>query len=366
MFSLYLAPFVIAAIIAGGLTFWVRTLAQRFNIVDKPNERKIHQTPIPRLGGVAIVGAFLLLVIGYGLVTPRFNFVSSHIFLFDKNLFGVILGVLVLAVVGIIDDAKGLSAWNKLAWQVLAAVLVVAFGIGIEYIRLPGGLHWDLDTWVIPFSLLGQSFNFVVWSDLVTIFWIVLMINTVNFLDGLDGLAGGISFIAAITLFFLSFSLGQPAAALLGVIFAGSILGFLPWNFNPAKIFMGDSGSMFLGFILGVLSVISGAKLATAFLVLGIPLLDVIWVIIRRILTGKSPFRADKLHLHHRLLDAGFSQKQTAIILYLGAAVFGIIALFSDTQDKVRAVIWLGVLMLILAAALVILTWRKKLKSKNS
>lgn len=357
--SLYVAPFVIAALISGGLTYSVIRVAKKFGWADFPSPRKVHTSPVPRLGGVAVVLAFLFLTIGYNLISPRLDFGLHHIFMIDKKLFGALLGVVILLVIGIIDDIKGMKPWQKLIGHFLAAGAVVIFGIGISYIRLPGGLHLELSSLVYPIHLFNQTYHFVVWGDLLTIFWIVLMINTMNFLDGLDGLATGVSVIASVAIFFLSLSLGQPAAALLAIIFAGSVFGFLPWNFNPAKIFMGDSGSMFLGFMLGVLAVISGGKLATAFLVLGIPLLDVIWVVLRRIFHGRSPFLADKMHLHHRLLAIGFSQRQTVLILYVVAAAFGVVAVISGTEAKIQALYWLLGTMAVFIIILLFLTWRK-------
>jgi len=307
----------------------------------------------------------LLLAIGYSFASNRLEFSGFHLLTFDKRLVGVMLGALVLLGAGIYDDIKDLRPWQKFFWQVLAAGLVVAFGLSIDYIRLPFGYHLQLDTLSVPLSLFGYGFQFVVWGDLLTIFWIVLMINTLNFLDGLDGLASGVAFIAGIALFFLSFSLGQFAAALLCAIYAGAVLGFIPWNFNPAKIFMGDSGSMFLGFMLACLAIISGGKVATAFLILGLPLLDVIWVVVRRIATGQSPFRADKLHLHHRLLAAGLTQRQTVFMLYLIAATFGAISVLAGTQEKVQALYWLLILMGSLAIVLIVLEWRKRERSKK-
>lgn len=357
--SLYVAPFVIAALISGGLTYSVIKVARKFGWADFPSPRKVHTLPTPRLGGVAIVLSFLLLAVGYNLISTRLDFGVNHIFIFDKRLFGTLLGVLILLVIGIIDDIRGMRPWQKLIGHFLAAFMVVLFGVGISYLRLPGGLHVELSNLVYPIYLFDHVYHFVVWSDLLTIFWIVLMINTMNFLDGLDGLASGVSVIASVAIFFLSLSLGQPAVALLAIIFSGSVFGFLPWNFNQAKIFMGDSGSMFLGFMLGVLAVISGGKLATAFLVLGIPLLDVIWVVLRRIFHGKSPFQADKMHLHHRLLAIGFSQRQAVIVLYFVAAAFGVVAVLSGTEAKIQALFWLLGVMVFFIMMLLFLTWRK-------
>ncbi len=363
MIQTYIAPIIIAALMTCGLTYSVKLIAEHLGIFDQPNERRVNTKAIPRLGGVAIVIAFLLTTLGYVLASHRLEFDHTKFYIFDLKLVGVIFGALVLLIVGIFDDIRGIKPIFKLLWHIVAATIVVVFGLTINYIRLPAGLHIELSNWVIPFQLFHQTFNFVVWADLLTVFWIVLMINTLNFLDGLDGLASGVSVIAAISIFFLSLSLGQNAAALLALIFAGSVLGFIPWNFNPAKIFMGDSGSMFLGYLLGVLAVISGGKVATAFLVLGIPVLDVGWVALRRIFTGHSPFQADKFHLHHRLLAAGLTQRQAVLMLYLISAIFGGIAIFSQTAGKIQAIIWLLLVMGALAILLIVLEWKKRGKS---
>lgn len=365
MINSYLAPFVVAALISCGLTYYVKKIAQKLKFVDLPSPRKVHSTPIPRLGGVAIVVTFLLLSLAYNFITSRLEFSSSQILHIDQKLFGVLLGVLILLVTGIIDDIKGVAPWKKLISHFLAATVAVGFGLSINYLRIPGGNHIELNSLIFPITFFGNTFQFVVWADLLTILWIVTLINTMNFLDGLDGLAGGVSLVAGLGIFFLSFFLGQPAGALLAMIFSGAVLGFLPWNFNPAKIFMGDSGSMFLGYMLAVLSVISGGKLATAFLILGLPLLDAIWVILRRILGHRSPFMADKLHLHHRLLDLGLSQRQVVIILYLIALIFAIVAIFADTQAKIEATVVLFFLMILLVIFLVVVEYKKKQKTNS-
>ncbi len=360
MLRAYLPPLIISALMVFGLTYYVKILAEKFKIFDWPAPRKIHPKPIPRLGGMAIVVAFLILVIGYSLASHRLNFSGFEILKVDKRLVGVILGLLILLTVGIFDDIRGIRPWKKLFWHILAAAMVVLFGLSVSYVRLPFGEHLDLTTLQIPISLFDHGFNFVVWGDLLTIFWIVLLINTFNFLDGLDGLSSGIAAITGGVIFFLSLALVQDANALLAVLITGVCLGFLPWNFNPARIFLGDSGSMSLGFLIGVLSIISGGKLATAFLVLGIPVLDVGWVVLRRLFSGISPFAADKKHLHHRLLTAGLSQRQAVIVLYLIAIVFGSVAVVASTQAKINAILILSGLMAALALVLVRLEWRKR------
>lgn len=338
----YILPFSIALVLSLILTPTVRFLAQKYNwAIPKPRPRDVHGRPIPRLGGVVLFVSFWLIVISYWLLAPeKLHFVDEKILGLDKNLLGVFLGSLVLLFIGVLDDLRGVKPWAKLFWQIVAAALVVIFGIKIWWFSNPlGG----------PNIILGN------WTYLFVPLWIILMINVINWLDGLDGLADGISFIALVILGFLSLApnVNQPATAFLCAILAGSALGFLFFNFNPAKIFLGDSGSMFLGFMIAIAAIISGAKLATAALVLGIPILDALWVIGRRIFTGKSPMMADKLHLHHRFLEAGLSQRQTVLILYALAAGFGIVALQQGTHGKFIAGLWLLGIMVIMGIGLV-------------
>jgi UDP-GlcNAc:undecaprenyl-phosphate GlcNAc-1-phosphate transferase len=326
--------------------------------------------PTPRLGGIAMFLAFVVVVKIIWLIDPGLFALSGtnlNILWFeiDKHLFGIILSATVITVAMIWDDIRGLSSWTKLALQILAALIIIASGIGIEFIRSPfGGEIW-LNQIQIPINLLGQTHYLTFWADVFTIVWLVGMMNVINFLDGVDGLAGGVSFIAAIVIFFLSVSPGinQTATALLAIILAGSILGFLPHNLPPAKIFMGDTGSMFLGFMLGVLAIISGGKVATAFLVLGLPIIDGLWVAFSRIRRGESPFKADQNHFHHRLLKAGITKQQTVFVLYFITALFGIVALFSGTREKLFAMLWLLVVMICIAVALF---WIKKIKKASN
>jgi len=262
-------------------TPFVKKLAEKLGIVDQPGERRINKVPIARLGGLAVAGSFIFLAAIFGNL--------------DKHLFGFLLGSLVLIIFGIWDDVKNLKPWLQLCGQTLAALVLIASGIGIEVLSNPFGEAVRLDGWKIPFELFGITYHISVWSDLLTLFWVVGMVNVVNFLDGLDGLASGVSGIAAIVLCLLSLApvVNQFDTALLAAILAGAAIGFLPYNFNPAKIFLGSSGSYFLGYALATLAIISGGKLATAFLVLGFPILDGLWVAGRRLLTKKSPFRGD-------------------------------------------------------------------------
>ena len=343
----YLLPFLLPFSLSMPLTIIVRHIAFKKGWVDYPSPRKIHTKPVPRLGGIALFLAFLLTVLFYLIfLSDKLKFVDERVWGVDRNLFGVLLGALILVGAGIYDDIKGLSPFWKFFFQFLAALCVVLFGIRIWWFSNPFG----------PKIVLGA------WSHLFVIFWIVFLVNVVNWLDGLDGLATGVSAISTLTLFFLSLKpeVHQPATALLALILFASALGFLPFNLNPAKIFLGDSGSMFLGYMLAIFAIISGGKVATAFLVLGIPIFDALWVILRRLFQGRPPWLADRRHLHHRFLEAGFSQRQAVFFLYLIAIIFGVAALKLQTWGKLWALLLLFGLMILLAFVLIFLEKRRK------
>lgn len=351
-------------------TGWIRRLCLKYKILSKPRERDVHQKPIPRLGGVAIGLTILFAIILFAIFSPdKISFVGFKVLGIDKNLLGIFGGIIILWLVGLWDDFRSLSPWVKLAAQILAALCLVASGITVYYLSNPFGAPIILDNFKIPIlTISGITYNFTVWSDIFLIIWTVLIINVINWLDGLDGLAAGVVAIAGVVIFFLSNSpaVAQIATATLALILVGTSLGFLPWNFNPAKIFMGDGGSMVLGFLLATLSVVSGGKVATAFLVLGVGIFDAVWVIARRILRHSSPFRADRLHLHHRLLEIGLSQRQAVLVMYFISALFGILALFASTPaEKFNAIIWLGILMLMLVIIVLILQLRKRYATKK-
>lgn len=349
----YLIPFILTILLSVILTLIIRKLSLKWGLFDYPSPRKIHDRPIPRLGGVAVFLSFVLVVLGYLIFAPeKLQFVADKIIGIDKNLLGVLLGALILVGAGIYDDIKGLKPLPKFILQLIAVCLVAFFGIKIWWFSNPFGDR----------IILGDlSFLFV-------IIWLIAMINVVNFLDGLDGLAPGVSAISALVLFFLSLqpTVNQPATALLCIILAAACLGFLPFNFNPAKIFLGDSGSMFLGYMIGIFAIISGGKVATALLVLGIPIFDAIWVILRRIWGKKAPWIGDRLHLHHRFLEAGFSQKQAVLILYGISLIFGLWALFSQTKGKFWGFLILLLAMILLALLLIYLERRKKHATKET
>jgi len=302
----YLSTFLLAVLFALILTPVSIILAREWGVMDYPGERRIHKTPIPRLGGAAIYLAFWLAVF----LTVAVN----------KMLIGLFLGSTIIFVVGIYDDVKGMRPLVKLLWQILAAVILIFFGMAVPHITLP--LYG-----VVQLGLIGNLF---------AVLWIVGLVNAVNISDGMDGLASGICFIAAITLFWsATIRSAYPGADLLMLALSGVTLGFLFYNFNPAKIIMGDSGSMFLGYMIGAVSIWGLLKTATILglvfplLVLGMPLTDMLFAIIRRKWKGHSIVRADRGHLHHRLLDTGLTQRQAVFVLYGISLCFGLAAIFS-------------------------------------
>ncbi len=349
--------YLFAGLAGGLLTLLITPLVQEYarhkKIVDQPGGRRVNTKPIPRLGGLAVVVGFWLVVFAVTLMQPSLlHFSNQTIGGFDKNLVGVFLGSLILAITGILDDIYGLSPLQKFLAEILAAVCIPLFGIHIQWLAHPfGGPDIQLARWL---------------DDILIVGWIFSLINVVNWLDGLDGLATGVSGIAATILFFLSLApfVHQPATALLAIIIVGNCLGFLRYNFNPAQIFLGDSGSMFLGYMLAILAVISGGKLATAGLILGIPILDAAWVILRRIAAGQPPWTADRKHLHHRFLDAGLSQRQTVLLYWLFSALFGAVALTSRTVGKTIASLVMLLIMIILGLTLLFLEQSKENASK--
>ena len=348
---MYLLAFGLAFALSAGLTPLVRRFALSRGIVDAPSsERKIHKHEIAYLGGVAIFAAFVVTV---GIFLPL-----------TRQLGALLLGCAILVVVGVIDDVRDLPPWVKLAGQFLAAGVALAGGIGITAVTNPFGGVIDLSWGRMTFDLLGIEFHISPIANTLSLLWMVGLANTINFLDGLDGLACGTSGIAALVMFGLAIMphVGQPAVALLAIILAGAAFGFLPYNFFPARIFMGDSGAYFLGLTLAMLSIYSGAKLATAALVLGFPIVDALWAATRRLAKRTSPFRADRQHFHHLLLDAGMTQRQAVLTLYAVAGIFGWVALTVGSFAKLIALLVLMFLMAISIGALVYMNWIKARK----
>lgn len=361
----YILPFVLALGLSSLFTPIVKLIALKLGFVDVPNKRKIHKRIIVRMGGLAIFLSFMIVtLIFYFLKRDFFVFAPWHEYNLSVKFTGIIIGALILVIVGLIDDKKTLSPWTKLICQILAALIVIISGTRIEYINNPLGGFVNFDIWHFN---LGGGLSFSPLADIISLVWIVGIINVINFLDGLDGLAAGVSFFASISIFFISLLLTvyQPATAFLSVVLAGAILGFLPYNFNPAKIFMGDSGSLFLGYALAILSIISGAKMATALLVLGFPIIDGLWVVAKRMARGESPFKPDKSHLHHRLLAAGFTVRSAVILLWSVSLIFGILGIISTTYGKMVAIILLIAIMVGIYIILFFVERRKKCPNES-
>ena len=336
--TLYLfCAFIVAFVFSFATTPIVKKLAIKIGAVDVPKDgRRMHKEPIPRLGGLAIICGFLVSVLCFNTG-------------FNKQFMAIIAGAAIIVVMGIIDDCKNLDAKLKFIIQIIAALVVIYFGdIRINVFTNPNIFSNEL-YWVLPQWL----------SITITIIWIVFITNAVNFIDGLDGLAAGVSAIMSVSLVFISVRLGEYSIALIGIAMMGGCFGFLPFNFNPAKIFMGDTGSTFLGFMLATVSIQGVFKsyavisFVVPLLILGLPLFDAMFAMLRRIMTGKSPMAADRGHLHHRLIDMGFSQKQTVFILYAISGVLGITAVLLAENGTLRALILvICVLILLLIGSL--------------
>ena len=313
-------------------------LGKRLGIVDAPGPRRVHRGLIPRLGGMALFLSFLLALallwlLPDSMLPPRQDPKEM------TRLTGLLVGSLFIFVIGFIDDKWELGPLPQLVAQLVAAGIAFSCLIFIERVNNP----FTDEVIVFPWPVLL----------LFTIFWIVGMMNTVNWLDGLDGLAGGVTAIACAILAIHMYREGQYSVALLPLALLGSTLGFLPYNFHPARIFMGSSGSFFLGFALGTLSIISGAKMATVLLVMGIPIIDVAWQILNRLRRGTPGWTGDLGHLHYRLLECGLSQRQIVLLMYLFCATFGALALLISSRIyKLYAILGLGAVTLLLLFAL--------------
>lgn len=335
-----LAAFTLSA----AFTVLTRRFAERFKIVDEPDrERKTHEGKVALLGGVAIFLSFHLAVLGVVLFT---DFFGKNLQV--ERLWWVFGAGALLMVVGFLDDKFRLPVWPRFVFAIAAVLVVLLGGVGLEKITNPFGGVIYLDFWQIKLGFLGA---FSVLADTLVFFWILGMMYSTKILDGLDGLSGGVSFIASLMIFFIAEGerWHQPDVALLSLIFAGACLGFLLFNFHPAKIFLGEGGSLWLGFMLGVLSVIAGGKLATALLVMAVPVLDLGRVIVARIYHGQPVFKGDRQHLHYRLLDSGLSHRGAVLLFYAVAGLFGLAGVFLQSGQKLLALLFLAVLMFALA-----------------
>ncbi|MFA5128728.1 MAG: MraY family glycosyltransferase [Patescibacteria group bacterium] len=342
---MYFTSFIVTFLLAVFLTGLVRRLALKWRVVDEPNEtRKIHKKPMPLLGGLAIFLSFFGVLVYYIFFSDKV--LGTEIF--AKNLIGVFLGGALLMIGGFLDDKYKLAPKYQIIWPIAAVIAVIIGGVGISQITNPFGGLLHLDSWQkIIFWWDGIPYKITILADLFTFIWLMGMMYTTKFLDGLDGLVSGVSTIGAIIIFFVSLmaEVAQPGTAMLAIIFAGACAGFLVWNFNPAKIFLGEGGSLFTGFILGVLSIIAGGKIATTLLIMGLPILDAAIVILRRLWSRpKSLVLADQKHLHFRLLRAGMTQRQAVLSLYFVTLAFGTSTLILKSGGKVFALVVLGIL----------------------
>lgn len=313
-------------------TFVARRLGERSGIVDQPRPGEVQTRVLPRTGGYALFSAFIMAILVGAVLIPRSEQESWR-------LLGVLLGLVVLLPLAILDDRRRLGPIPQLVGQIAIAAVPITFGIVVDNIATPywGMIH--LPAWlIVPFTLL----------------WIVGMINTINLVDVMDGLASGIVAIAALVLFARSiFDFGQYDIAILPLALAGCCLGFLPHNWHPSRIIMGSSGALLLGYSLAVMSIMGGAKVATALLVLGVPIADVAWVIVRRLASGRSPMKGgDQRHLPQRLHMAGLSQRQIVLIFYLLCAIFGVAAMRFDPVQKLFAFAAVAVVMAAILLAL--------------
>jgi UDP-GlcNAc:undecaprenyl-phosphate GlcNAc-1-phosphate transferase len=337
----YLVVFFTAFILALVLTPVSARFGYLLRLTDRPGGRRAHQGEVPRTGGVALFAGF----VGTGLLV--FALSNSGIWPAigaedNKLLAGVLVGSSFLFLFGLWDDWRDLPVWLQFAAQFGAALIAISFDIIVERVTLPIRGYTVFPFWI---------------TYPLTVFWIVGMINTVNWLDGLDGLAAGVAAIASLLFAAHAYSLGQTVVALFPLALAAACLGFLPFNFQPARIFMGSSGSMLLGFALASLSILAPAKVATALLVLGIPILDVVWLIIQRWRERGNPTIAGRDHLHYRLLDLGFSQRHIVILYYLFCTAFGLLALL--VADRFFKLVALAVMT---GLTLALLGWLAKQK----
>ncbi|MEH7124298.1 MraY family glycosyltransferase [Bacillus sp. JJ1532] len=313
----FIAAFLAAIVTSLLITPLVIKLAIKIGAIDKPNKRKVHSKIMPRLGGLAIFGG---VVAGY--------FVGG---LYNEKITGITVGAIIIVITGILDDKYELSAKYKLLGQLLAAGAVVGSGLTIDHLTIPFFGTYDLGLWTYP----------------ITVFWIVAITNAINLIDGLDGLSAGISAIVIGTIAFMAGIAGKPMILMLSLILLGSTLGFLFHNFHPAKIFMGDTGALFLGYSISVLSLLGLYKSVTLFsfivpiIILGVPVFDTTYAIIRRIVNKKPISAPDKSHLHHRLLALGLSHRKTVLCIYGFGIVFSVSAILFST-----ATLWVSIFLI--------------------
>jgi UDP-GlcNAc:undecaprenyl-phosphate GlcNAc-1-phosphate transferase len=340
----YFAILILSSLATFGLTPVARWAALRLGAIDLPDERKVHEGAMPRLGGLAVMGGFCFPWVAFYVLDNR----VSQIFQEYETLFAVLMGgALAMLALGVYDDLRGARPSAKFLIQLMIALFLYFGGYRITTLTNPFGHSLELGWLGLPISIL----------------WLVGLTNALNLLDGIDGLAAGVTACIALCLALINILAGNVIVALLTLCLAGACLGFLPYNFSPARIFLGDSGSLFIGIILACIGVISLFKAATATLIIvplfvfGLPLYDTMTVMVGRIRRGQSVFKADKSHVHHRLLALGLNHRQAAYFLYTVKVLLGAGAILFSLQQSVPMIIGGGAL--VLAVTLIIwVAWR--------
>lgn len=335
----FIIPFITAFALTVVSILALNFFASKIKWVCRKSKRHIHQQNVFRLGGIAMIVAFIAAI-----------FLNRDLVI-TAPLYGVMIALAIILIVGVWDDVREIFWKTQFFYQVAVVIIVFIFGVRIYHITNP-----------LSSGMIDLSSGFaIIFSIALVIFWVVLMINSMNWLDGIDGLSGGITFIGAITIFFLSLypEVNQPPVAILAIILAGATLGFLIFNFHPSMILAGTSGSMFMGFTLAVLAIFAGTKIATSILIMALPIIDFAWVIGERFRKRKSIFKPDKNHLHHKLMEIGWSQKKIALHYYTVTAIIAIIALNTRVIGKSLTLITTVVIM---AIALIFIN--KKLAAK--
>ncbi len=350
--NLALIPGIIATLIAFFATPFVIRLAKKLKIIDDPNKNKhikvIHKYPVPRMGGLA---TFLAI------------FLTSLIFLpIDKHLIGILSGLIIITVIGILDDKYNLNPYLRLILEIFAVLMPIAAGIGISFVSNPAGGIIDLSSPQLVFDLFGKERSIWILSDLFGLVWIIFIMNMLNMgAKGVDGQLPGVVVVSALTIAAMSLKFSADIAQwpiiTLAAILAGSYLGFLPWNFYPQKIMPGYGGSTMAGYILAILAIFSTTKVGILVVVLGIPLIDTGYVIVRRILSGKSPVWGDRGHLHHRLLAIGWGKRRVTIFYWAITALLGCIALNLNTASKLYTMVGIAI---VVGGLILWLTYRQK------
>lgn len=347
------------------ITPLVIRLAVRFGVLDIPDAaKKRHDQPVPLLGGLAVFAALaaaIALALACGWLPGTY--------IRSKYALGILAASLILIVGGMLDDKYRLRPAQQIIWPILAALIIIGSGIGVKFITNPFGGQLQLDRFsYIVLWWQGMPYRLTLVADIFTFCWLLGMTYTTKFLDGLDGLVSGLAAIGALVVAAVSMmkEVSQPDTALLALIVAGAFAGFLVFNFHPARIFLGEGGSTLAGFLLGTLAIISGGKIATTLLVLGLPLFDAAFVILRRLLWEKrSPTAGDRSHLHFRLLELGLSHRQAVLFYYFIAAAFGMSTLFLSGWEKVVAIGVLASILAVLAAVIVISRQRRPAGQKD-